>query len=125
MKDKVKLQEKRQKLSKHSRLKKKKDFKFAKYQRFNTDLFCFVFALNGKGRLGISLSKKILSSAVARNRIKRLVREVFRKNLDYFPQIDLNIVGLNGLTKQWKTLGYSDVESEFFRLIKKLKGSTG
>jgi len=38
-----------------------------------------------KLRLGITVTRKASSSAVARNRVKRLVREVFRNNRDRFP----------------------------------------
>ena len=72
----------------------------------------FILGLEGKGRLGISISKKVLSSAVARNRIKRLIRETFRKNAKLFPKTDLNIIGRDNLSKEWKLLDYSDVQKQ-------------
>ncbi len=39
----------------------------------------------GWNRLGIAVSKKV-GKAVARNRMKRVVREVFRKNRASFPR---------------------------------------
>ncbi|MFM8315214.1 MAG: ribonuclease P protein component [Deltaproteobacteria bacterium] len=101
-----------QKFSKTQRLKKKKDFKFDRFKRFKTDYFIFVFSLKGSGRLGISLSKKILKSSVARNRIRRLLREVYRKNSAVFDSLDINVLGAPQLTKHWKTLSYSDVERQ-------------
>jgi len=112
-----------QKLAKQLRLKKKKDFQFSKFKRFKTDLFCFVFTKQGKGRLGISLSKKVLSSAVARNRIKRLLREVFRRRAENFPQIDLNVLGSAGLSKRWKSLDYVVVSQQFEAFEGYLKGA--
>lgn len=39
----------------------------------------------GRTRLGIAVSKKY-GSSVARNRVKRVVREVFRRNRSLFPK---------------------------------------
>ena len=39
----------------------------------------------GKTRLGVAVSKK-LGKSVLRNRFKRLVREVFRRNRELFPE---------------------------------------
>jgi ribonuclease P protein component len=38
----------------------------------------------GPARLGVTVTKKV-GGAVVRNRIKRLVREVYRRNKDWFP----------------------------------------
>jgi len=49
----------------------------------------FVFLLghraSGETRIGITVTRKI-GNSVERNRIRRLVREVFRKNLELFPE---------------------------------------
>jgi len=81
-----------------------------------------VLGNNGKGRLGISLSKRILKSAVARNRVRRLLREVFRKNLESFDGFDVNVLGQLELSKSWKTLSYSEVEQEILRTIELSRG---
>ncbi|MCX6102346.1 MAG: ribonuclease P protein component [Proteobacteria bacterium] len=106
------------KLAKTTRLKKKKDFRFSRFERVKTGFFTFVYTREGKGRLGLSLSKKVLKSAVARNRIRRLLREVFRKNLDSFQGIDVNVLGLSSLTTQWKRLGLLEVSEEVNEFIK-------
>jgi ribonuclease P protein component len=51
--------------------------------------------LNGldHARLGVTVPRKVARRAVARNRIKRLVREAFRRQKDRFaPGVDLIVV---------------------------------
>ncbi|MCW9046446.1 MAG: ribonuclease P protein component [Gammaproteobacteria bacterium] len=43
-------------------------------------------------RLGLAISKKNAKRAVDRNRIKRLIRESFRQNLQMLPSVDLVIM---------------------------------
>lgn len=47
-----------------------------------------VFADNNRGatRMAVVVSKKVLKSAVGRNRIRRRVYEVLRKNIDSIPK---------------------------------------
>lgn len=62
----------------------------------------------GPTRLGLTVSRKI-GGAVARNRIKRLLREYFRLSYDQLPQsIDLVIVA----KKNADSLGYEGVVME-------------
>jgi ribonuclease P protein component len=42
-------------------------------------------------RLGVTVSKKV-GCAVTRNRVKRFVRETFRKNRLMLPAVDLNVI---------------------------------
>jgi len=42
-------------------------------------------------RLGVTVSKKV-GCAVTRNRVKRFVRETFRKNRSLIPAVDLNVI---------------------------------
>lgn len=73
--------------------------------------------LNGLGyaRLGLAIAKKVIQSASARNRVKRLLRESFRLNQIRLPDIDIvivvtsrtlynNRVLLCDLDKQWSRL---------------------
>ncbi len=62
----------------------------------------------GERRLGLVVSRKV-GSAVRRNRVKRLLREVFRRNPSLFPDgSDIVIVAKRGAT----ALGYEQVRSE-------------
>ncbi|MBY0370700.1 ribonuclease P protein component [bacterium] len=98
---------------KSARLLKRSDFFFASYERFQTEHFRFFFSRAGEGRIGISLSKKVMKASVARNRVRRLVREVFRERREGLPGIDLHLVGLNALKTDWNSLNKEAVAKEF------------
>jgi ribonuclease P protein component len=46
----------------------------------------------GHARLGLAISKRVSKRAVERNRIKRLLRESFRRVRDQLPAIDLMVM---------------------------------
>jgi ribonuclease P protein component len=46
-----------------------------------------------QARLGLALSKKRIKTAVARNRLKRLIRESFRRHQHDLPNIDIVVIG--------------------------------
>ena len=108
-----------QKLAKSYRLLTQKDFQFRPFSKFRTVHFQFIYTSCGRGRVGISISKKVLKTAVARNRIKRLIREVFRKNRRRQMKVDFNVIGLPALTKDWQLLMFQNMEEEFGSFIKK------
>ena len=73
------------KFSRQSRLLKPAEFKlvFQQPTRSSDDCFRILARANGKQRhrVGMAISKKTCARAVARNRIKRVVRESFRAQL--------------------------------------------
>ena len=80
--------------------------------------FTFLAINNNQGnpRLGLTIAKKRVKKAVARNRIKRLIRESFRQRQHQLPNIDVVVMAKNEtdkmtneqlfklLDKQWKKL---------------------
>jgi ribonuclease P protein component len=66
----------------------------------------------GVRRLGITVTRKI-AGAVGRNRVKRVLREVFRRNRSVFPPAcDLVVIAKSGAPE----LGYEAVLSELARV---------
>ena len=105
---------------KSARLLKSRDFRFRPYQRFQTQSFSFLYTGRGSGRLGISIAKKVLRSAAARNRVRRLLREFFRLNLGRLSHWDVHVIGSANLTGTWRSLELRDVEAEFNRFLEQL-----
>lgn len=72
--------------------------------------------LDGLRRLGITVTKKV-AKAVGRNRVKRVVREVFRKNRSLFPVgCDVVVIAKSGAP----ALRYEDVRTELARVRRPL-----
>jgi ribonuclease P protein component len=64
-----------------------------KGRRFSDDFFA-VSVMHNQGehpRLGLAIATKVFGSAVARNRIKRLIRESFRMNQFSLPAVNITI----------------------------------
>jgi ribonuclease P protein component len=72
----------------------------------------------GATRLGITVTKKVSPSAVGRNRVKRLLREVFRRNRERFPAAcDVGFVAKDGAP----ALDYDAVLGEVLGVEQKLR----
>ncbi len=70
----------------------------------------------GHHRLGITVSRKV-GPSVARNRIKRLFREIFRKSAAAIPNtIDLVVNAKRGSAQA----GYRDLREEFLSAVQRL-----
>lgn len=73
----------------------------------------------GVRRLGITVTKKV-AGAVGRNRVKRVLREVFRRNREIFPEsCDLVVIAKSGAPE----LGYEAVRSELARVSGPMAGA--
>ncbi|WP_133130133.1 ribonuclease P protein component [Legionella yabuuchiae] len=85
--------------SKQRRLLKKSDYDhvFQQAKKLVTPEFIFLYRINnlGHGRLGLALSKKAVAKAHDRNRLKRLLRESFRRR--ELPTIDVVVLARSGV----------------------------
>lgn len=77
------------------RLRKRSDFLGLKDSvlKFASRGILVVWRMNNlaHARLGVTVSKKV-GCAVTRNRVKRIVREIFRSNRSLLPAVDLNVI---------------------------------
>jgi len=82
--------------SRKTRLTGKREFRavFADGRRFVTSEMAFYYTRNGLGvgRPGFVVGKKVFAQAVQRNRLKRRLRELFRRFADYFKGFDIMVV---------------------------------
>jgi ribonuclease P protein component len=113
--------DKSQRFRRGDRLKKRYEFRQAQLsgRRIHTPHFLIVVQPNAlqHTRLGITVTKKV-GTAVQRNRIKRVVREVFRRNRQLFPRShDLVFIAKRGATD----IDYGSLLSEVQRAAKKLR----
>jgi ribonuclease P protein component len=110
-----------QRFRRGDRLKKRYEFKQAQLsgRRIHTPHFLIVVQPNAlqNTRLGITVTKKV-GTAVQRNRIKRVVREVFRRNRQLFPlSHDLVFIAKRGATD----IDYGSLLSEVQRAANRLR----
>ena len=83
-------------LPRPARLRRRADFAALKSSRGRLGVGCFQlrYAPNSAGvaRLGLAISKQVSRRAVERNRLKRLVRESFRRVRHRLPAVDLVVM---------------------------------
>jgi ribonuclease P protein component len=104
-------------LSSNQKIRKSSEFKevFDWGNRLNTENFTVIYNRNSLGfpRLGLVVGKKSSKSAVGRNRIKRILREIFRRNKNLFDSFDVVF-----LTKtKIETLDYKKAEAEISGIV--------
>lgn len=104
----------------HERIRRKNDFQrvYAQGKKVVSSSFILYLYTDSNRqyrRLGITASKKV-GNAVTRNRCKRIVREVFRKNKELFPQgADVVVI----VKREMASKRYSDVLEELCSILQK------
>lgn len=101
------------------KIRKSSEFKevFDKGKRLHTEHCIIAYAPNSLGfpRLGLVVGKRC-GNAVKRNRIKRVLREVFRLNKPLFDSLDILIIAKK--KKNGETLDYSRAKEEITEAIR-------
>ncbi len=99
------------------RIRKSSEFQdvFEKGNKLNGDHYTLVYKENSLGfpRLGLVVGKNY-GNVIERNRIKRIVREVFRQNKPLFNSLDLLVIA----RRKSETLNYKQAEGEITRILK-------
>ena len=92
-------------------------FSGAKYKASTKEfLLLAIPCTSGHSRLGLVVAKKGVKKAVARNRLKRLIREQFRLNKSRLGDVDLVILTRKGADQLTNTDIVRDLEKLFRRL---------
>ncbi len=112
---------------KRARLLTRRDFDrvFGRATRSVDDCFTVLARPNDAGgpRLGLAIARKHARAAVARNRVKRLVRESFRHHQGELGPLDIVVLGRQGLAKRGNVELIASLARHWKRLHEKCKAS--
>lgn len=70
-------------------------------------------------RLGLAISKRIIKTAVGRNRVKRLVRESFRQHQQLLMGLDIVVMSRNGAAQSSNPELLKALQTHWQRVAKK------
>ena len=109
-------------LSKENRLKKKKDFEklFKEGKSFKEKFLVLKINKNNlsNNRFGFIVSKKISKKAVVRNKIKRQLREIIRKEIkNYQKGFDVAVIALPDIVLK----DFKEITQALESVLKKIK----
>ena len=96
-------------------------YTYQKGKTIRTPKFSLVFAPNqhGKQRFAVVISKKVIKSAVGRNRVRRRVYEAIRLNLAEIPESYDYIFIV--FSKDLKTMDFTEIEKLVLKLAEQAK----
>jgi ribonuclease P protein component len=99
---------------------KKIEALFGSGKRCSSSFFHCIFELDDSTEIGyvVSVPKKSFPRAVDRNKAKRLVREVLRKNADLFN--DIGFGRFMFIYSSNKVVSFLEIDKDFKSLIKKV-----
>ncbi|MEG2983945.1 MAG: ribonuclease P protein component [Peptostreptococcaceae bacterium] len=101
-------------------LKKDSDFrKVYKHGKSFANKYLVMYILNTKSeeiKLGISVSKKV-GKAITRNRVRRLIKEVYRLDIDGKIKLGYDVVFIARIAS--KDANYKDIEKSINNLVRK------
>ncbi len=110
-----------------ARLRHKREFQRVFARPLKSSDACFtVLAMPNdvrRPRLGLAISRKAARSAVARNRIKRTVRESFRHSQGELPGLDFVVMARPGLDTKDTARMRASLKMHWSRLSKRCAGS--
>ena len=72
-------------------------------------------------RLGLAIPRKQIRRAVERNRIKRLIRESFRRHQDLLSGLDVVVIGRSGLASENNQKVFACLESHWQQVSERFK----
>ena len=89
------------------------------------DRFTLLARRNGleNPRLGLAISKRLIKTAVGRNRVKRLIRESFRLHQDQLHDLDIVVLGRSGVLQASNTEILESLRFHWQRVAKRCVSS--
>jgi ribonuclease P protein component len=113
-------------LPRSARIRKRPDFLRVQNggKRVQTRHFVIMLLPGPRQRIGITVTRRV-SGAVGRNRVKRLVREVFRRNRPLFPQqCELVVLARSGADQLDYPAVHAEVAKASAAMLRALKGTS-
>ncbi len=96
---------------------------FDKPSRYGSSHFTILITPNSdsNNRLGMAIAKKRVKLAVQRNRMKRIVRESFRKNQHNLPAVDIVVMVKSGIDQLDNAIINQQLEKIWRKIIQRHK----
>lgn len=112
---------------KQNRLLKGRDFKAVKGTKLSVSspylLFLAKPNMLKQPRLGLAIAKKHLKLAVARNRVKRIIRESFRQHRQQLPDLDIIVFARSNINQLNRKELHQCIEKSWLQLAQRAKCS--